>query len=238
MGLTLQVGHVERFNPAFCATKEHMASPLYIETVRSSGYTFRSTDVGAVHDLMIHDIDLVLSLVDSEVTDVRAAGGAVFGGHEDLAQARIEFGNGCVANLSASRASYEMVRAMKVFTPTNFVNINFAESSVVNVAPCEGLMTGEVDFSTFDAEQQTEARENLFTKYLPKNEIEVKPHNAILEEQKNFIECVFESETPIVSGVDGSNAVKVCELILDQIQSKAVGIPAPPNFVPIERKSA
>lgn len=244
MGLTIQVGHVERFNPAFCAAKPHMNAPVYIDAVRASGYTFRSTDVGVVHDLMIHDIDLVLSIAKSKVTSVQAMGGVVFGGQEDIAQARIEFENGCVANLSASRASYEPARAMKVFTPTNFVNINFAESSAVTVSPCNELLSGEVDFASFDSQQQQEAREELFTKYLPKTEIEVTPHNAILEEHKDFVRCVFESDTPVVSGADGSQAVLVCEMILEQIANSAIvpmaSTQETPTFIPVQeiKKSA
>jgi predicted dehydrogenase len=105
--LILQVGHVERFNPAFTAAAARLQRPRFIDAVRASGYTGRSTDVGVVLDLMIHDIDLVLSLVPSEVVEVEAVGTAVLGPHEDLAHARLRFANGCLANLSASRVSYE-----------------------------------------------------------------------------------------------------------------------------------
>jgi len=104
-GVVLQVGHVERFNPAFAAAAPYLVEPKYIEAVRASGFTFRSTDVGVVLDLMIHDIDLVLSLVGSPVQRVEAMGVSVLGGHEDAANARIQFASGCVATLSASRVS-------------------------------------------------------------------------------------------------------------------------------------
>ena len=114
--LVLQVGHVERFNPAFHAVASRTQNPKYIEAVRASGFTFRSTDVGVVLDLMIHDIDLVLSLVRSPLRKVDALGTTVVGGHEDVANARLEFECGCVATLSASRVSYEAVRRMHVWS--------------------------------------------------------------------------------------------------------------------------
>ncbi len=114
--LVLQVGHVERFNPALAAASPHLRSPHYLEAVRASGFTFRSTDVGVVLDLMIHDLDVVLSLVRSELRRVDAMGISVLGGHEDVANARLEFANGCVAALSASRVSYEPVRHMQIWS--------------------------------------------------------------------------------------------------------------------------
>ncbi|MHB8898402.1 MAG: Gfo/Idh/MocA family protein, partial [Thermoguttaceae bacterium] len=124
--LVLQVGHVERFNPAFTASAAHLRDPRYIEAVRTSGFTFRSTDVGAVLDLMIHDIDLVLSLVRSQVHHVDAIGFSLLGGHEDVANARVEFENGAVASLSASRVSYQALRQMSVWTSRAHTTIDFA----------------------------------------------------------------------------------------------------------------
>jgi len=112
----LQVGHIERFNPAYMAIRKYKVQPKFIEVHRLSPFKFRSADIGVVLDLMIHDIDLVLSLVNSRVRSVEAMGVSVVGGHEDVANARISFECGCVANLSASRVSYENVRRMQLWS--------------------------------------------------------------------------------------------------------------------------
>ena len=114
--LVLQVGHVERFNPALTSVQDKIGDPKFIDAVRTSGYTFRSTDVGVVMDLMIHDIDVILSLVKSPVEKVDALGISVLGDHEDMANARLSFASGCVATLSASRVSYHPQRTMQVYT--------------------------------------------------------------------------------------------------------------------------
>ena len=124
--VVLQVGHVERFNPGLVSVERRLAEPKFIEARRQSGYTFRSTDVGVVLDLMIHDIDVALSLVKSPVVQVDALGVSVMGDHEDMVSARLRFANGAVANLTASRMSYAPARTMQVFTATGFASIDFA----------------------------------------------------------------------------------------------------------------
>ena len=136
-GLVLQVGHVERFNPALIAARAHLDEPKYIDAVRAGGFSFRSTDIGVVLDLMIHDIDTVLSLVRSEVQSVDALGIALFGAHEDMAHARLVSENGCVATLCASRASYTAVRRMRVFSRRGMADIDFAARTAEIVRPSE-----------------------------------------------------------------------------------------------------
>jgi predicted dehydrogenase len=138
--LVLQVGHVERFNPALTAATPHAQNPKFIEAVRASGFTFRSMDVGVVLDLMIHDIDVVLSLVRSPLRSVDALGVSVLGGHEDVAHARLEFQSGCVANLSASRVSYEAARKMQIWSPRAFASIDFGGRTTTIVEPSETLL--------------------------------------------------------------------------------------------------
>ena len=129
----LQVGHVERFNPAFAAALPHLAAPQYVTAVRRSGFSFRSTDIGVVLDLMIHDIDLVLSLVRSPLRQVEALGLALFGRHEDVANARLAFENGCVAELSASRASRLPARTMDIWSS------GLWRASISRPAPCRSV---------------------------------------------------------------------------------------------------
>lgn len=215
--LVLQVGQVERFNPTMDVVREELARPRYVESTRTSGYTFRSTDVGAVLDLMIHDIDLVLSLVDSEVVDVRAIGTALFGGFEDVAQARLEFDNGCVANLTASRASFVQQRQFHVFAEDGFAALDLAKHKATLVKPSEAFATGHVRFSDIDQEEMERIKGSLFTEILPKREITVEPRNAILEEQHDFLQSIREHKSPLVPGTDGRAALQVAESILDSI---------------------
>ena len=138
----LQVGHIERFNPALSALDGLAIRPKYIAAERLSTYTFRSTDIGVVLDLMIHDLDVVLSLVPTPVRSVSAVGVSVFGGHEDIANARIEFEDGCVANLSASRASYQAVRKMRLYGAEGYATLDFAAREGTIVRPSDPAPTG------------------------------------------------------------------------------------------------
>jgi predicted dehydrogenase len=215
--LVLQVGHVERFNPAFVAAAAHVHRPWYVEAVRAGGYTCRSVDVGVVLDLMIHDIDLILSLVGSEVVDVEAIGVAIFGPHEDIAHARLRFANGCVANLNASRTSYEACRKMHVYADNGYAGIDFGSASAKIVRPSEKVIRGEVDVASFDSDQKQHLRENLFTEFLPLEEVQVEDRNAILDEQHDFVISIRTGQRPQVTGQQGRDALAVAERILEQI---------------------
>jgi predicted dehydrogenase len=139
-GAVLQVGHLERFNPAVMAAARIITHPLFFEAHRLSVFTPRSLDIDVVMDLMIHDLDVVLSFVKSEVSEVRAAGVPILTPRIDIANARIEFANGCVANLTASRVSAERVRKLRFFQPREYVSIDYAvqEAAVVSVTPRPG----------------------------------------------------------------------------------------------------
>lgn len=216
-GLTLQVGHVERFNPALIAAQPHTTHPKYIEAVRAGGYTFRSTDVGVVLDLMIHDLDVVLSLVDARVAKVDAMGLTVMGPHEDIARARLVFENGCVADLSASRVSFATNRSMQIYSDQGYSLIDFANRSAKLVTPSQRLLQGELDVNRLSAEEKNHLKENLFTELLPLAELDVEDSNAILEEQRDFVACIRTSRSPRVTGQHGRDALAVAEMILDRI---------------------
>lgn len=216
-GLVLQVGHVERFNPVFDQIRTKIKDPKYIQSSRTSTYTFRSTDVGVVHDLMIHDVDLILSMNRSEVVDIRAIGFAVFGGHEDMAQARIEFANGCVANIEASRASHIARREMQIFSEQGWYGLDFATATLSKIEPSQEVRSGTHGFASMNLEQQAEARDAMFTKYLQLTESGVEKQNAILEEQLDFVNSIRTSGTPRVTAADGCEAVTICDQILSQI---------------------
>ncbi len=149
--LTLQVGHVERFNPAFTALGDHAVDVKYVEAVRASSFPGRCLDVGVVMDLMIHDLDLVLSMTDAAVKSVSSSGLSVISNYEDLAEARIEFECGLVANLKASRISPTPARAMQVFGSNGFADIDFGAPSLSVVTPCDTVVN-----RGFDLDDETE----------------------------------------------------------------------------------
>lgn len=214
--LVLQVGHVERFNPAFAAAGR-IQTPRYIEAVRASGYTGRSVDVGVVLDLMIHDIDLVLSLVGSELVDVQATGTAVLGPHEDLAHAQLRFANGCLATLNASRASYQPQRTMQVFGPQGYARIDFATGSVKLIQPGELLRHRQIDVRQLDADQRRQLQTRLFTELLLVEDLQPEKRNAILDEQHDFVISIRSGQKPQVTGQHGRDALAVAEQILAQL---------------------
>jgi predicted dehydrogenase len=216
--LVLQVGHVERFNPAFRAALPHLDTPFYLEAVRSSGYTCRSIDVGVVFDLMIHDLDIVLSLVASPVVDVQAIGTSVFGPHEDLAQARLTFANGCVANLTASRTSDQPRRRLDVYQREAYARIDFADKRAELISVSERVLAG-IDVAQLPESEKDRIRTRLFEDYLPRAELAVTDHNAIVHEQRDFAESIWTGREPRVTGRAACRAVEVAEQIQQRIRA-------------------
>lgn len=217
--VVLQVGHVERFNPAFTACMAHVRDAKYIEAVRSSGFTFRSMDVGVVMDLMIHDIDLVLSVVRSGVQRVDAVGFSVVGGHEDLASARIEFNNGAVASLTASRVSYEPVRRMSVWTSQACSSIDFASRETSVIKPSQVLLDRRFDADGLTPEEVAHYREHFLEEHLPCETLQSEPIDALAAELNDFVESLRMPRQPRVTGEHGAQAVGVAEQILAEIES-------------------
>ncbi len=220
-GAILQVGHVERFNPAMTAAAPHVDSPKYIEAVRASNFTFRSTDIGVVLDLMIHDIDLVLSMTRSEVVRVQALGLSILGGHEDVAHARLEFECGCVASLSASRVSYHASRRMQVWSSIAYVDLDFASREAVVVSPSETLRRRQFDVASLSPDEMEHYRDHLMEEHLPRQVIQSPAVDALALEATDFIESIQTARHPRVSGEQGRNAVAVAEQILDRIHAHA-----------------
>lgn len=215
--VVLQVGHVERFNPAWTAALAHVRDPKYIEAERRGGFTFRSTDIGVVLDLMIHDIDLVLSLVQSPVSKVEALGISIFGRHEDVANARLVFANGCVASLSASRASHTPARTMQLWSQRAFASLDFSTRTANIVRPSETLLRREFDVEALSPEQKAHCREHLLSEHLPIEKIEPELCDTITLELEDFAASIHAGRTPRVSGRQGRDAVHVAEAILSSI---------------------
>ena len=219
--LVLQVGQVERFNPALTSVAADVRDPKFITATRTSGYTFRSTDIGVVLDMMIHDLDIVLSLAKSPVEAVDAFGVSVLGGHEDLATARLTFASGCVAQLSASRVSFQQQRTMSIFTSRACTSINFASQEATVVHPRDDVLRREFGVEKLSAAERTYCREHLFDELLIRTEHKPAAVNAIEEEQRDFVRAIRDGVAPRVDGTAGRNAVALAEMILERIEEHA-----------------
>jgi predicted dehydrogenase len=220
-GLVLQVGHVERFNPALAWVASEIRDPKYIEATRTSGYSFRSTDIGVVLDMMIHDLDIVLALAKSTVKEVQALGISVLGGHEDLATARLTFDSGLVANLTASRVSFQQRRTMNIFTSRSAASIDFATQEATIVKPREDVLRRRFQADRLTAEERAHLKDHLFADLLVRSEHEPTKINAIEEEQRDFVAAIRTGKTPRVDGLAGRDAVAVAGMILESIHEHA-----------------
>lgn len=221
---TLQVGHIERFNPAYRVAAPLCAHAKYIRAERVSTYTFRSTDIGVVLDLMIHDIDLVLSLSgSSQVTRVEAFGIGVMGGHEDAAQARLFFDNGCVADIVASRINPTPARSLQIWSPTGCVNVDLHQRTVTRFAPSERLQHGAppVDLARQPGADVEQLKKEVFTSFVRQESLSVPAGDALTEELRSFIECVEQQKRPVVDGQQALLAMEVADRVLAEIRSHA-----------------
>ena len=218
-GCVVQVGHVEQFNPAIKSALGLVGQPKFIQASRMSGYTFRSTDIGVVHDLMIHDIDLINSMFEGELVETRATGVSMFGHHEDIAHARLQFSCGGVANLTASRCSFEAQRSFQIFGTDGFANADLATNKVTFVKVPTWIQNKKYDLLDTTPEQQAFIRENLFSKILPKSEIDVPQTNAILAEQQDWVDAIRSSQPTRVSAQQGAEAVEIAESVIHSINA-------------------
>jgi predicted dehydrogenase len=213
----LQVGHIERFNPAMLDLEKRSLRPKFVEGERLSNFSGRSLDIGAVLDIMIHDLDVLLALVRSPVHTVEAVGVSLFGGHEDIANARLTFANGCVANLTASRVSVKPVRKMRVFSPEGYVSLDFGKRHATIIQPSEKFRREGIDLKKLDLSMIGLFREKLFGHYLQIKEFDMNEGDQLTRELEHFVHCVRTHTTPKVSGEDGRNAIELADRILDKI---------------------
>ena len=209
----VQVGHVERFNPAFLAAKPYIKSPLFIETHRLSPFNPRGTDVSVVLDLMIHDIDIVLNIVKSDITAISTSGVAVATDNADITNARIEFGNGCVANLTASRVSLKKMRKTRIFQKDAYVSIDFLEKKTEIVSLSE-----ESSWNPFVMNIEVDSAGNKKSVNLHKPR--VKQLNAIQEELVSFAKAIQNNSLPLVTLNDGCKALRVAHTIMEKINER------------------
>ncbi|MFQ5585511.1 MAG: Gfo/Idh/MocA family protein [Thermodesulfobacteriota bacterium] len=203
-GALLQIGHLERFNAAVVALEGKDVAPLFIESDRLSPFPNRGVDVDVILDLMIHDIDIILNLVDSDVESVEAVGVPVVTGKVDIANARLKFKSGCVANVTASRVSKEMVRKTRLFQPDEYVSIDYAAQKI----------------AIFRRERGAGGLPRIV-----EEDITIERRDSLMEETRAFLTCVERREQPLVSGREGKRALLVAQQIQDSIQQslEAVG---------------
>ncbi|MCB0502569.1 MAG: Gfo/Idh/MocA family oxidoreductase [Bacteroidetes bacterium] len=206
-GVKVQVGHVERFNPAFTAIKNEAMSPMFIESHRLAQFNVRGTDVSVVLDLMIHDIDIVLSLVNANVKRVHASGVAVASDSIDIANARIEFDNGAVANLTASRISFKKMRKMRLFQHNEYIGIDFLNKSVDLFKLTKDPAIEGIPLSALEPDKKIAMQQ-------PK----VIDKNAIREELLAFSKCILNDTEPEINAIEATKALDLAHQVLYQIK--------------------
>lgn len=207
-GVKGQVGHVERFNPAFQAVKSMIETPMFIETHRLAEFNPRGTDVPVVLDLMIHDLDAILSVVKSPVKQVNASGVAILSESPDIANARIEFENGCVANVTSSRISMKNMRKSRFFQRDAYISVDYLEKI------CEVVKMKEAPEVPGDFDLIFQNAEGV-KKQIYYNNPEVQPNNAILDELETFADAINNNTTPVVTLEDGTAALRLAYQIID-----------------------
>jgi predicted dehydrogenase len=208
-----QVGHVERFNPAFTAVKDKIQSPMFIETHRLAEFNPRGTDVPVVLDLMIHDIDAILSVVKSKVKAVHASGVAVISDSPDICNARIEFENGCVANVTSSRISMKNMRKSRFFQKDAYISVDYLDKV------CEVVKMKDAPEIPGDFDMILQNAEGI-KKQIYFDNPSVSPNNAILDELETFADAINNNTTPIVTLEDGTEALRVAYMIIESMESR------------------
>ncbi|MEE9542473.1 MAG: Gfo/Idh/MocA family oxidoreductase [Thermodesulfobacteriota bacterium] len=194
----LQIGHLERFNGAVMALKERDIAPMFMESHRLSGFPDRGTDVDVVLDLMIHDIDIILNLVGCEVESVDASGVPIITTKVDIANARLKFKNGCVANVTASRVSLEPMRRLRIFQRDAYISVDYARQHISISTKEEDKDTGKVRIAT--------------------EELDIEMKDSLNEEIKSFIDSCKEGTPPLVTGLDGKRALEVAQRIQASVE--------------------
>ncbi len=206
----VQVGHVERFNPAYVALKDMNLKPMFIEVHRLAQFNVRGTEVSVILDLMIHDIDIILSIVKSDVKHISASGVAVLSDTPDIANVRIEFNNGCVVNLTSSRISMKKMRKMRLFQKDAYIGIDFLDKKTEVIRLKE-----DSDNTSFSFDINTPHGVKTIAVQSPA----ISPANAIKDELSSFVNAVVNNKPVAVSEIDGYAAMEVAHQILDKISN-------------------
>jgi len=209
----MQVGHVERFNPAYLAIQEMNLNPMFIEVHRLAQFNPRGTEVSVILDLMIHDIDIILSLVKSDVKNISASGVAVMTETPDIANVRIEFNNGCVANLTSSRISMKKMRKMRLFQKDAYIGIDFLEKKTEII---KLKQPDDQNVFSFDIDTQNGKKTIAIANPI------IPQANAIKLELESFVDAILNNKPTVVSEIDGFLAMEVAHQILDKINNTSI----------------
>jgi predicted dehydrogenase len=222
-GRTVAVGHVERFNPAWQAAVARSRQTTFVEAVRTAPFTFRSLDVGVIHDLMIHDIDLVLSLDPGRLERVEAQGMVAAGGFEDVVRARLVFTSGLVADLTASRISPAARRTLSLWSADAMVAVDLTAKTVQVVSPSSEVRAGTFVAAAVPGEERAALKDRFFTDILPFETVTVADANAIACEHDDFLAAIRERRSPVVSAAAGATAVEVAARVIDVLECTRFG---------------
>lgn len=207
-GTVVHVGHVERYNAAFTAARRYLTTPLFIEAHRLSPFRVRGTDVSVIGDLMIHDLDLVLALVQSTVLRVEAHGVAVISDSVDIANARIEFASGCIANLTASRLTPKPLRKIRIFQPSAYLSLDFSAPDLEVYR-----LVSSADSNTTNADHAAPMALEFGSKAIVFEHPQLEPVNAIAQEHRAFVESILDGVPAVVGISDGIAALRLASEI-------------------------
>lgn len=213
-GVKVQVGHVERFNPAFTAAQPYCNQPMFIEAHRLAEFNPRGTDVPVVLDLMIHDIDIILSIAKSNIRKISASGASVVSDTPDIANARIEFDNGCVANITASRMSLKNMRKTRIFQKDAYISIDFLEkkTEVIRLKSLKASDEHDPFAIVLDLGKGRKKKQIYF------ENLNIEANNAIKDELKSFADAIKNNTEPIVTIEDGFHALETAHMILEKMK--------------------
>jgi predicted dehydrogenase len=218
-GVTLQVGHIERFNPVVLAALPYIVNPVFIECDRIHPFSFRSIETSVIFDLMIHDIDLVLQLVDAAVDRLDAAGARILSETEDLANCRLSFENGCIAVFKSSRVAIQKSRKMRIFCEDAYVSLDHVNRTGMRVSMREGFDRSKVDFREMAKLEEAQGMLPIFTQFLKIDQIEIPAEEPLKNELRAFCKAVSQRTEPVVTGDHGLRAIEVASRIENAIRS-------------------
>lgn len=222
-GRTVAVGHVERFNPAWQTIRGVIGQPLHVESRRLAPFTYRSLDVGVVLDLMIHDIDLVLSLQPGKLVSVQAHGLVATGGHEDVLRARLGFDSGFVAELAASRINPVLERSISVWSEESLVTIDFTSKEVQVIEASEMVRRGLYSAASVPPSEWPSRKETFFQEVLPMSSQPAPEGNALVAEHDDFLKAIRTGTSPTVSAEQGRDALEVAFHVLEAADIRRFG---------------
>ena len=222
--ITLQVGHIERFNPVILAAYPHIRDPVFVECDRIHPFSFRSVETSVVLDLMIHDIDNVLNLMDSPVEQLDAVGTRVLSETEDLAYARMSFANGCTAVVKASRVAIQKSRKMRIFSGDSYISLDFVAKTGMRLSLKEGYERDTIDFKKMASLEETQGAYPLFTQYFNIEQLPISSEEPLRAELEAFTLAVRTGREPVVTGEHGMQAIDIATRIQDLIKQHEAAV--------------